>query len=141
MKEQTFAMIKPDAIAAAKSGKIIAMIEDAGFDILRLQKGQLSPEMAQIFYEEHKDKPFFGELVEFITSGPVVIMALEKEGGVKAWRDLMGATNPAEAEEGSIRKLFGSSIGNNAVHGSDSPESAMRELGLFFAEPQPQQQQ
>ncbi len=135
MKEQTFAMIKPDAVKAGNVGQIIDAIEREGFDILRLQKGQLSKEMAEIFYDVHTDKPFFGELVEFIISGPVVVLALEKENAVKAWRDLMGATNPAQAAEGTLRKKFGASIGENAVHGSDSQETAMRELSLFFAEP------
>ncbi len=135
--EQTFAIIKPDAIKAGNSGKIITMAEDAGFEILRLQKGQLSPELAELFYDEHKERPFFKELVEFISSGPIAIMALQKENAVADWRKLMGATNPAEADEGTIRKQFASSIGQNAVHGSDSAESAQRELALFFAEPAP----
>jgi nucleoside-diphosphate kinase len=137
--EQTFAIIKPDAIKAGNSGRIISMIEDAGFDILRLQKGQLSPDLAELFYDEHKGKPFFKELVDFISSGPIVIMALQKENAIADWRKLMGTTNPAEADEGTVRKQFASSIGQNAVHGSDSPESAQRELALFFAEPAPQQ--
>jgi nucleoside-diphosphate kinase len=137
--EQTFAIIKPDAIKARHTGKIIDMIEQHGFDILRLQKGQLSIDLAEIFYDVHKDKPFFRELVEFISSGPIIIMALQKENAIQDWRKLMGTTDPAKAEEGTIRKKFGTSIGNNAVHGSDSPETAMRELALFFAEPQKQQ--
>lgn len=139
--EQTFAIIKPDIVKAAKTGKVIDMIENAGFEILRLQKGQLSPDLAELFYAEHKDKPFFGELVEFISSGPIIIMALQKENAVADWRKLMGATNPAEADEGTVRKLYASSIGQNAVHGSDSPQSAQRELGLFFAEPSAEQPQ
>lgn len=137
--EQTFAIIKPDAIQAGNSGKIISMIEDAGFDILRMQKGQLSADLAELFYDEHKEKPFFKELVDFISSGPIVILALQKDNAVADWRKLMGATNPAEADEGTVRKQFASSIGQNAVHGSDSSESAQRELALFFAEPAPQQ--
>lgn len=133
--EHTFAMIKPDAVKAKNTGKIIAMIEENGFEILRMQKGQLSKEMAEAFYGVHAQKPFFGELVEFITSGPVIVMALEKEGAIKAWRDLMGATNPADAAEGTIRKKFGTSIGTNATHGSDAPETAAFELGLFFGRP------
>ena len=135
--EQTFAIIKPDAIKAGNCGNIINMIEQAGFEILRLQKGQLSPELAELFYDEHKEKPFFKELVDFISSGPIVIMALQKDNAIADWRKLMGATNPAEAEEGTVRKIYGTSIGQNAVHGSDSPESAQRELALFFAEPAP----
>ncbi len=139
--EQTFAIIKPDAVKAGVCGKIIDMIERNGFEILRLQKGQLNTELAELFYDEHKNRPFFGELVEFISSGPILIMALQKENAVADWRKLMGATNPAEAEEGTVRKAFGASIGNNAVHGSDASESAQRELALFFAEPAPEQEQ
>ena len=137
--EQTFAIIKPDAVKAGQCGKIIDMIEQNGFEILRLQKGQLSKDLAELFYDVHKDKPFFGELVEFISSGPIIIMALQKENAIEDWRKLMGATNPAEAEEGTVRKRFGTSISHNVVHGSDAPETARRELGLFFAEPTPQQ--
>ena len=140
-KEQTFAIIKPDTVAAKQTGKIIDMIETEGFDILRLQKGQLSPELAELFYDVHKDKPFFKELVDFISSGPIIIMALQKENAIADWRKLMGATDPAQADEGTIRKKFGTSIGKNAVHGSDSPETAMRELALFFAEPNNQAEQ
>ena len=138
--EHTFAMIKPDAIQAKNAGKIIALIEENGFDILRMQKGQLSKEMAEAFYQVHKDRPFYGELVEFVTSGPVIIMALEKDGAIKAWRDLMGATNPAEAAEGTVRKLFGTSIGHNAAHGSDATETAAFELALFFGRPNGEEQ-
>jgi len=133
MLEQTFAMIKPDAVAAGNTGKIIEMIEKNGFKIIRLIKVQLTPDITETFYDVHKDKPFFSELVEFVTSGPVVLMALEKENAIADWRKLMGATNPAEAEEGTIRKLYAKNIGENAVHGSDAPETAQKELGLFFA--------
>jgi nucleoside-diphosphate kinase len=132
MTETTFAIIKPDAVAAKNSGKIIDLIEKNGFTILRLEKTQISKDKAREFYAVHKDKPFFNELVDFISSGPVVIMALEKEQGIKAWRDLMGATDPKKADEGTVRKLFGTSIGNNATHGSDAPETAATELALFF---------
>jgi len=132
MVEKTFAMIKPDAVKNKVVGKIITMIEDNGFDIVRMRKVVLDANKATEFYAVHKERPFFGELVEFVTSGPVVIMALEKDGAIKAWRDLMGATNPAEAAEGTIRKLFGASIGNNASHGSDAPETAKTELALMF---------
>jgi nucleoside-diphosphate kinase len=132
MKEHTFAMIKPDAVAAKNSGKIISMIEDNGFTILRMQKTQLTKEKAEQFYAVHKTRPFFGELVSFVTSGPVIIMALEKENAIKSWRDLMGATDPAKAEAGTVRKLYGTSIGTNATHGSDAPETAREELALFF---------
>ena len=133
MVEQTFAMIKPDAIAAGHTGKILDMIEQNGFKIIRLIKVQLTPDITETFYEVHKDKPFFGELVEFVTSGPVLLMALEKENAIADWRKLMGATNPADADEGTIRKLYATSIGKNAVHGSDAPETAQKELSLFFA--------
>lgn len=132
MIEYTFAMIKPDAVEAKNSGKIIDAIEHHGFEIVRMEKVVITGDKARNFYGVHKERPFFGELVEFITSGPVIIMALQKDNAIKAWRDLMGATNPAQAAEGTIRKKFGTSIGNNAVHGSDAPETAKFELGLFF---------
>jgi len=130
--ERTFAMIKPDAVAAKNSGKIIDIIEHQGFTIVRMEKVEIRADKASTFYNVHKERPFFGELVEFVSSGPVIIMALEKDNAIKAWRDLMGATNPAQAAEGTIRKKFATSIGNNAVHGSDAPETAKFELGLFF---------
>lgn len=130
--ERTFAMIKPDAIAAHNSGKIIDMIEQNGFTILGMEKTKLSKEKAQTFYAVHKDRPFFGELVDFVTSGPVIIMCLEKDDAIKSWRNLMGATDPANAAEGTMRKLFGTDVGHNAVHGSDAPETAKQELTLFF---------
>lgn len=132
MKQYTLAIIKPDAVQAKNSGKIIDMIEAAGFSIDAMAKAQLDTETAELFYEEHEDKPFFQELVDFMTSGPVIIMALGKENAIEDWRKLMGATNPANAEAGTIRKLYGKSIGNNAVHGSDSAQAAERELGIFF---------
>lgn len=134
LKNITFALIKPEAVASKKSGKIIDMIEQNGFDIIRLQKVMLNQEFSEVFYDVHKERPFFGELVEFIHSGPVIIMALHKENAINAWRDLIGATDPAKAEQGTIRQLFGTDIGKNAVHGSDSPETAVRELELFFPE-------
>jgi nucleoside-diphosphate kinase len=137
MIEQTLALIKPDAVAAGNTGNIIKMIEENGFTIDRMEKGILKKEHAENFYDIHKEKPFFGELVEFITSGPLVVLALRKEGAVEEWRKLMGATDPAKAEEGTIRKNFGTEIGKNAVHGSDSLENAKRELMLFFGQ-QPQ---
>jgi nucleoside-diphosphate kinase len=132
--ELTFAMVKPDAIKAGNMGKILAMIEENGFTIVRMQLGHMSPEVAEAFYAVHKDRPFFGELIEHITSGPVVILALAKDNAIQAWRDLMGATNPETANEGTIRKKFGQNIGNNAVHGSDAPQTAAQELGMFFPE-------
>jgi len=130
--ERTFAMIKPDAIAAQNSGSIISMIEQAGFTILAMEKTKLSKEQAQTFYAVHKERPFFDSLVDFITSGPVIVMCLEKDGAIKAWRDLMGATDPANAEQGTIRKLFGADVGHNAAHGSDASETATQEIALFF---------
>jgi nucleoside-diphosphate kinase len=132
MIQKTFAMIKPDAIAAKNAGKIIDIIEKNGFTILRMEKVHLPKQKAEKFYEVHRERPFFKELVDFVASGPVIIMALEKENGIQAWRDLMGATDPSKAAEGTLRKIFGKSIGNNATHGSDAPETATTELSLFF---------
>ena len=132
--ERTFAIIKPDAVAAKNSGKIIDLIEANGFNIIKMQKANWSKADAEQFYAVHNERPFFGELVEFMTSGPVVMMVLEKNNAVSAWRDLMGATNPAQAADGTIRKLFGASIGNNATHGSDAAETANLEIGQFFPE-------
>jgi len=132
--EFTFAMIKPDAVIANNSGKIIDMIEKNGFEILRMHKVHIDEETAREFYAEHKDKPFFTELVDFICSTPVIIMALGKENAIKDWRNLMGATDSRKAEKGTVRSLFGTDIGKNAVHGSDSAEAAEAELGLFFVD-------
>lgn len=128
----TFAMIKPDAVAAKNSGKIIDVIEKNGFEIVRLQKVIIASDLAEEFYAVHKEKPFFGELVEFVISAPVIIMALHKDDAINAWRELIGATDPSKATEGTIRHQFGTSIGNNAVHGSDSSATAVTELELFF---------
>lgn len=130
--ERTCALIKPDAVKAGYSADIIACIEDAGFKIARLEKRHLTQEEAQEFYAVHKERPFFGELVEFMTSGPIVAIALEKEDAVSAWRNLMGATDPAQAEPGTIRARFGSNVGENATHGSDSHDNAETELAFFF---------
>jgi nucleoside-diphosphate kinase len=132
MVEYTFAMIKPDAVEAKNSGKIIDLIEKNGFEIVFMEKMQFAQEDAELFYDEHSKRPFFGELVEFIISGPIIAMVLQKENAIADFRKLMGVTDPSKADAGTIRKLFGTSIGNNAVHGSDSAESAERELGLFF---------
>lgn len=132
MIQKTFAMIKPDAINAKNAGKIIDIIEKNGFTIVRMEKTQLSKQKAELFYEVHRERPFFKELVDFVTSGPVIVMALEKENGIQAWRDLMGATDPAKASEGTLRKIFGKNIGNNATHGSDAEQTAATELALFF---------
>jgi len=132
MIEKTFAMIKPDAVKKHCVGKIIDMIEQAQFSIVRMEKRMLDRKTAEKFYHVHAQKPFFGELVDFIVSGPVVLMILEKENAIKSWRDLMGATDPKKWEQGTIRKAFGSSIGENAVHGSDAQETAKEEIALFF---------
>jgi nucleoside-diphosphate kinase len=126
-------MIKPDATGAGKAGKIIAHIEQAGFRIVAMKMLRITGAMAREFYAEHEGKPFFDPLVYFITSGPVVAMALESEDAVEKFRETIGATDPAEADEGTVRKLFAESKSRNAVHGSDSPSSAERELKFFFS--------
>lgn len=134
MTERTFAMIKPDAVAAKNAGKIIDLIEQNGFTIVGMRKMNIDKVKAEQFYAVHKERPFFGELVSFVTSGPVVVMALEKDNAVKAWRDLMGATDSRKADKGTIRNLFGTDIGKNAAHGSDAADTAKTELALFFPE-------
>ena len=133
MSTLTFGIIKPDAVRAGKKGAIIQKISDAGFEIRGMKLIHQTQKQAEGFYAVHAERPFFGELTEFISSGPCVVLALEKENAVKAWRDLMGATNPAEAAEGTLRKEFAASIGENAVHGSDSEENAAIEIGYFFS--------
>lgn len=130
--EKTFSIIKPNATADNNIGNIIAIFEKEGLRISAARFTQLTKEKAEGFYIEHKDRPFFGELVDFMTSGPVMLMCLEGENAVAKNREIMGATNPAEAAEGTIRKLYAKSIGENAVHGSDSTASAERELAYFF---------
>tara|TARA_B100001971_G_scaffold215192_1_gene259756 strand:- start:10805 stop:11233 length:429 start_codon:yes stop_codon:yes gene_type:complete len=130
--EKTFSIIKPNATQDNNIGNIIAIFEKNGLRISAARFTQLTKEKAEGFYIEHKDRPFFGELVDFMTSGPVMLMCLEGENAVAKNREIMGATNPAEAAEGTIRKLYAKSIGENAVHGSDSLESAERELAYFF---------
>ncbi|MCK4518074.1 nucleoside-diphosphate kinase [Candidatus Babeliales bacterium] len=132
--EKTYAMIKPDAVRAGNIGKIIDRIEKAGFNIVAMKKLQMTKDLAEQFYAVHSERPFYGELVDFITSGPVVGMVLEKDGAIVAWRDLMGATNPDEAAEGTLRKLYAEDIGKNAVHGSDATGTAETEIGLIFPE-------
>jgi len=132
MLEKTLAIIKPDAVKAKNAGKIIDRIEKEGFNILSMEKMLLTQQQAEGFYNVHKGKPFFAELSEFMTSGPVVVMALEKENAIKAWRDLMGATDPAQAEENTLRKLYGTNKGINATHGSDATETANVEIKFFF---------
>jgi len=132
--EKTLAIIKPDAIKAKYSGKIIDRIEQEGFNIVALKKLRLTTAQAEAFYAVHKERSFFRELVDFMISGPVIVLALEKENAVKAWRDLMGATDPAKADAGTIRKQFGANLGENATHGSDSIENAQTEVKFFFPE-------
>jgi nucleoside-diphosphate kinase len=130
---RTLAIIKPDAVAAGNAGRIFAIIEENGFKVLGARMTRLRPEQARAFYAVHAGKPFFDPLVRFMTEGPIIVLALEAEGAVKKWRDAMGATNPANAAEGTIRKRFAASIERNAVHGSDSDENATLELAFFFS--------
>lgn len=134
MSEVTFSIIKPNAMKKNAIGAIINKFESNGLKIAGAKMVQLTKQQCEEFYAEHKERPFFGELVSFMTSGPVLLMALSGENAVAKNREIMGATNPSDAEAGTIRKEFGDSVGENAVHGSDSPESAQRELGLFFEE-------
>jgi len=133
MNNLTFGIIKPDAVKNGKFGAITQKIVDAGFKIRGMKLIEISKKQAEGFYAVHKERPFFGELTEFMSSGACVVLALEKENAVKAWRDLMGATNPAEAADGTLRKEFATSIGENAVHGSDSEENATIEIAYFFS--------
>lgn len=134
MNNQTFAIIKPDAVRNGYSGKIIDRIINSDFKILGLKLIRMTKSQAEGFYEIHKDKPFFSELTEFMSSGKCVVIALKKEDAVNKWRELIGATDPAEADEGTIRKDYASSLGENAVHGADSNENAAREIGFFFSD-------
>ena len=131
--ERTFAIIKPDAVAAGKAGAILAKIEENGFKIRGMKMTRLSQAQAEGFYAVHKERAFFNGLVTFMTEGPVVVLALERENAIAKWRELMGATNPANAAEGTIRKQFAENIERNAVHGSDAPETAAVEIPFFFA--------
>jgi nucleoside-diphosphate kinase len=130
--ERTFAIIKPDAVAKRHTGPIIHRIEEAGFTIRAMRRVSLTRAQAEGFYAVHRERPFFASLTAFMSSGPVVVMALEAEGAVVKWRELMGATDPAKAAPGTIRAEFGGSIGENATHGSDAPETAAIELAYFF---------
>lgn len=132
--QRTFSIIKPDATARNLTGAVNKVIEDAGLRIIGQRRIQMTEAQAKRFYEVHAERPFYGELVEFMTSGPVVVQVLEGENAVKAYRDVMGATNPAEAADGTIRKLYANSIGENSVHGSDSEENAAIEIAQFFSE-------
>jgi len=132
--ERTFAIIKPDATAAGNAGAILTRIEKEGFNVVGLKKIHLSKKEAEGFYAVHSERPFFNDLTDFMCSGPCIVMILEKENAIKDWRALMGATNPAEAEAGTLRKEFGASIDNNATHGSDAPETAAEEMAYFFSQ-------
>lgn len=133
MSNLTFGIIKPDAVRAGHSGSIIQRITDNGFRIRGLKLIHMTQLEAEGFYAVHRERPFFPELTKFMSSAPCVVMALEKESAVKSWRDLMGATDPAKADEGTLRKEFGGSLGENAVHGSDSDENAGIEIAYFFS--------
>lgn len=130
---RTFTMIKPDAVGDGNSGAILKMIEEAGFKIIAMKYTRLTPELAGKFYEVHKERPFYGELCEYMSSGPIFAAILEKDNAVADFRTLIGATNPEEAAEGTIRKLYAKSIGANAVHGSDSDENAAIEGNFYFS--------
>lgn len=131
--ERTFSIIKPDAVKSGKAGLVLAKLEEHGFRVLGLRMVHLSKETAERFYGVHKERPFFGSLVTFMSEGPAIVMALEREDAVKKLREVMGATNPANAAEGTVRKLYADSIERNAIHGSDAPETAKEELAFFFA--------
>ena len=134
MKNRTFAIIKPDAVKNGNTGKIYDRIIQNNFKIISAKLLKMSNQQAEGFYSIHKNRPFFKELTEFMTSGPCMVLALEKENAVKNWRDVIGATNPAEAAEGTIRKDFATSVQENAVHGSDSNENAKKEIAFFFTD-------
>ncbi|ODT63813.1 nucleoside-diphosphate kinase [Phenylobacterium sp.] len=136
MTERTFSIIKPDATKRNLTGKVNAVIEDAGLRIVAQRRIQMSQAQAEKFYEVHKERPFFGELVEFMTSAPVVVQVLEGENAVAKYREVMGATNPEQAADGTIRKLFALSVGENSVHGSDSLDNAKLEIAQFFTDDQ-----
>ena len=132
MTERTFAIIKPDAVERGLAGKIIQRIEDEGFQIRAMRKQHLTQAEAEGFYAVHRERPFFGSLCAFMSSSPVIVMVLEAPDAIKKWRTLMGATNPANAEAGTLRKEFAESIERNSTHGSDAPETAAYEIGYFF---------
>jgi nucleoside-diphosphate kinase len=130
----TFGIVKPDAVRAGNTGNIIQRVNDAGFKLRAMKTVHISLREAEGFYAVHRERPFFPGLTEFMSSAPCVVMVLEKEGAVKAWRELMGATNPDNADEGTLRKAYGASVGENAVHGSDSDENAAIEIAYFFSQ-------
>jgi nucleoside-diphosphate kinase len=131
--QRTFSIIKPDATARNLTGAVNAVIEAAGLRIVAQKRIQMTRQQAETFYGVHRERPFFGELVEFMTSGPVVVQVLEGEDAIAKYREVMGATNPANAADGTIRKLFAKSVGENSAHGSDAPETAAIEIAQFFA--------
>lgn len=133
MSQRTFSIVKPDAVRNGHTGAILAKIEEAGFKIVSIKKMSLTDEQAQGFYHVHSERPFFKDLTKFMSSGPIFPMVLEKDNAIADLRKLMGATNPANAEEGTIRKKFAGSIEENAIHGSDAEETAQFEIGYFFA--------
>lgn len=132
--ERTLLIIKPDAVGAGNAGNILAMLEKGGFRVVAMRMEHLTEESARRFYAVHRERPFYGDLVEFMTSGPCIPMVLEKDDAIAALRSFIGATNPAEAAEGTVRKLYATDVQNNAVHASDSPESASTEIPHFFPE-------
>ncbi|MFZ0593852.1 MAG: nucleoside-diphosphate kinase [Bryobacteraceae bacterium] len=131
--ERTFGMIKPDAVQNGYAGDILNIIRDNGFRVVGMKLRKIALHEAQVFYEVHKERPFYNSLVKFMSEGPVVVMVLERENAIAKWRDVMGATNPANAAEGTIRRRFAESIERNAVHGSDGPETAAQEIPFFFS--------
>ncbi len=133
MTERTLGIIKPDAVAAGHAGEILAIIEENGFRLVAMKMAKLERRQAEAFYGVHRGKPFFDSLVSFMTEGQIIVVALEREDAIRKWREVMGATNPANAAEGTIRKRFGAGIERNAVHGSDAPETAQFELSFMFA--------
>jgi nucleoside-diphosphate kinase len=133
MTERTLAIIKPDAVERRLAGKIIQRIEDTGFQIRAMRRIEMSKKDAEGFYAVHRERPFFGSLTTFMSSGPAVVMVLEAPDAIRKWRTLMGATDPAKADAGTLRKEFAQSIERNATHGSDAPETAAYEIGYFFA--------
>ncbi|MBA3269445.1 MAG: nucleoside-diphosphate kinase [Acidobacteria bacterium] len=130
--ERTFAIIKPDAVKKGYAGRVLARIEAAGFTVCTLRMIRMSKREAEGFYYVHRERPFFAGLTDFMSSGPCIVLCLEAPDAIKKWRDLMGATDPAKASDGTLRKEFGASIDNNATHGSDAPDTAAFELGYFF---------
>lgn len=131
--ERTLSIIKPDAVEARKTGAILSRLEEEGFKVVAMKRIHLTRAQAEGFYAEHRGRGFFDELTAFMSRGPIVVMALERENAIAKYREVIGATDPAKAAEGTIRKLFGTNVGENAVHGSDKPETAVREIGYFFA--------